>query len=356
MTDIERLCFVVMPFGRDQLEQRWYRGWYQVVLQSAIQSAGFTPFLSAAHDSPDAINDEIRRHLALDPMVVVDLGGAGPEDPPNPNVMYELGIRHAFGLPVVLLAWEGQRLPFDISNQRALTCSRDLLDIEPTKARLRSFLLSAASGQFYNPMAAVGRQAALQAATEEMEPDSILKTLVAEIEDLRRDLPKAKYIERERTKISEFISRKRAERLRQRFYEYGIPLHLWERLLDRGMPGHLRADAPLWDDESWLEFLKGQALMLSRAESSDLVATGSAPQGTFTADQETIDRVAELLPTQPWPRNIHKLIAAKLSLPNSVISRAINELIKQGRFLPQIQGVVYAPMKEDSEEGKPENG
>ena len=66
-------------------------------------------------------------------MVIVDLGGRNPDDAPNPNVMYELGIRHAFGLPLVIMAWEGQRLPFDVSNQRAIMTRRDFMDIEPTR-------------------------------------------------------------------------------------------------------------------------------------------------------------------------------------------------------------------------------
>lgn len=81
-------------------------------------SSGYEPILSAQVHDPNAINDEIRTHLSFDPMVVVDLGGQSAIDPPNPNVMYELGIRHAMDLPVVLLAWEGQSLPFDIGNQK----------------------------------------------------------------------------------------------------------------------------------------------------------------------------------------------------------------------------------------------
>ena len=41
--------------------------------------------MAAAEEQPGAINDEIRAHLALDEMVVVDLGGMRPEDDPNPT-------------------------------------------------------------------------------------------------------------------------------------------------------------------------------------------------------------------------------------------------------------------------------
>ena len=50
----------------------------------------------------------------------MDLGGVSPADEPNPNVMYEPGIRHALDLPHVIMAWKGQRLPFDIGHQRAI--------------------------------------------------------------------------------------------------------------------------------------------------------------------------------------------------------------------------------------------
>src|SRR3954452_11812649 len=85
-------CFVVMPFGRSPDEQRWFRGWYQTVIEPAIASSGLEPILSASEDHPAAINDEIRAHLVFDAMVVVDLGGITSDDLPNPNVMYELGI------------------------------------------------------------------------------------------------------------------------------------------------------------------------------------------------------------------------------------------------------------------------
>ena len=109
-------CFVVMPYGRNAEQQRWFQGWYEQVIEPGVIKSGFVPVLSALEDKPDAINDEIRIYLARDAMAVVDLGGFRAEDDPNPNVMYELGIRHALNLPLVIVGWKGQRLPFDISN------------------------------------------------------------------------------------------------------------------------------------------------------------------------------------------------------------------------------------------------
>lgn len=178
-------CFVVMPFGHTPDEIRWFSGWYKMVIEEGVRAAGFQPILSAAQQRPDAINDEIRAHLALDPMVVIDLGGLDPQDAPNPNVMYELGIRHAFNLPHVIMAWEGQRLPFDISNQRVIMERRDLIDVPVNRDRLTKFLREASIGNHYRPMDAVGRAATLERAEERLGPETVLGALVEEVRELR---------------------------------------------------------------------------------------------------------------------------------------------------------------------------
>ena len=181
-------CFVVMPFGRDSDERKWFKGWYEVVVSPAISASGYEPVLSAGEEQPGPINDEIRAHLAYDPMVLVDLGGFEPDDDPNPNVMYELGIRHALGLPLVLMAWEGQRLPFDVSNQRVIMQGRDFLDIEANKRKIVAFIQAASEGKYYKPMDAVGRMATIAAAAETLGEDSLLSALVQEVRELKASL------------------------------------------------------------------------------------------------------------------------------------------------------------------------
>lgn len=60
--------------------------------------------------------------------------------------------------------------------------------------------------------------------------------------------------------------------------------------------------------------------------------------------KEFLDLIAEKLPQQPWPTGIHKRVAQQLGLPNLLVSRAIQELIKRGVFLPQMDGKIYAPI------------
>jgi len=64
-------------------------------------------------------------------------------------------------------------------------------------------------------------------------------------------------------------------------------------------------------------------------------------------NDETIDEVKRALPPQPWPKNTSKNVAAKLQLPQSVVSRAITELIRRGVFKVQIDGTLYVPEPTD---------
>lgn len=56
---------------------------------------------------------------------------------------------------------------------------------------------------------------------------------------------------------------------------------------------------------------------------------------------ETIVRVKDVLPPQPWKPGVHLEIANKLDLPPVTVSRAIAALIQDGEAYDQIDGVVF---------------
>src|SRR5689334_12095656 len=118
-------CFVAIPSGRSAEERESFEGGRNEVVLPALKAVnGFEVCVAAATDAPTSITTEIFEHLLFDPVAVFDLGGMTPDAPANPNVMYELGIRHAFRRPSVILAWEHQVLPFDINDQRAVKVDR----------------------------------------------------------------------------------------------------------------------------------------------------------------------------------------------------------------------------------------
>ena len=339
----DRHCFIVMPFGRDPSEQKWFRGWYEVVIRPAVIEAGYEPKLAAAEEQPGAINDEIRTHLALDPMVVVDLGGAEPEDEPNPNVMYELGIRHALGLPLVIMAWKGQRLPFDVSNQRVITEDRDLVDLESNKKKLITFIHAAQQGKYYRPMDAVGRLATIQAASESLGEDSLLRALVQEIHDLRTTVVQSATYRGSRKSHGSAPTIKKLIRgkvFRRDLYPHFVSLggdgSSWARVLRTIPTPDEFEQMNTWGSDDWKDYIA-----IRWKEISEELAASGLQRTPTGLDTELLAAVKELLPPQPWPSGVHKEVAEKVGLTNGQVAKYIKELIRRGDFVEQVDGELF---------------
>ena len=144
-------CLVAMPFGRTQEEAGWFQGWFARVIKPAIEMAGYVPVLPPAVDPPQALSPETLSHIREDSMMVVDLGGVTLDAALDPLVMYQLGIRHALGLPVVLMGWKGQQLPFDAGKLAIILEGRALIDLADNRTRLRANIKAAAAGDFGCP-------------------------------------------------------------------------------------------------------------------------------------------------------------------------------------------------------------
>jgi|GEM_PF-3468047 len=321
-----------MPLGRETLDKRWFQGWYEVVIQPAIQEAGFEPILVAHEPQPGAINDEIRTHLAYDQMVVVDLGGVDPEDEPNPNVMYELGIRHALSLPLVIMAWKDQTLPFDVSNQRAIMEERDFKSIELNKRRLVSFIKSAVEGNYYRPMEAVARLATIQAASEE---DTLLGALAQEVRDLKISIEARTTGGRTSLKLAkprsvrELVGPKASrKRLYTLFLGTGTDERFWGKVLETKVPPSEAGEMKVWPRERWDEYVIARALEFANQP------IPSRP----SVDEDVVDRVRDALPAQPFPKGTHREIAGKLGISVQDVHRSVGLLYKRGVLQKQISG------------------
>jgi len=336
----DKHCFIVMPFGREPAEQKWFKGWYEVVIRPAVIEAGYEPKLAAAEEQPGAINDEIRTHLAFDPMVVVDLGGAEPEDDPNPNVMYELGVRHALGLPLVIMAWKGQRLPFDVSNQRVITEDRELVDLETNRKRLVTFIRAAEQGKYYRPMEAVGRLATIQAASETLGEDSLLRALAQEVRDLKTSMlhvatgtPWRKRTERLPTIKNMINGKVFRKELYPFFTTLGGDSATWARLLRQSLSSEQIAEMQNWQASDWKTYLADQWQAIGKGNTSETPRSG--------IDPDVLAAVKDILPPQPWEKGVHREVASKLDLSEKQVSRYIRELIRQGIFMEQVDGELF---------------
>jgi hypothetical protein len=177
-------CFVAMPAGRGDAA-RVYDNWYKIVLVPAIRAAEHEPFLCKLDTAPVMLNDTIRDHLVHDPMAFFDLAGLNADDAPNPNVMYELGLRHAFDKPCVTYAWSAELLPFDVKEQRSILWPRRLESMEEVQRDVTAAIKRGAAGDFYRPMRAVARAEML---AQVVPDDSPMALLVEQMSEMQQSL------------------------------------------------------------------------------------------------------------------------------------------------------------------------
>jgi hypothetical protein len=278
---------VVMPYGHDDDEIDWYTGWYQQVIYPAVVDCGYDPVLSANENRPNAINDDIRLHLAYDPMVVVDLGGVTADSLPNSNVMYEYGVRHALDLPLVAIAWKGQRLPFDVANQRIMMEKRRLIDINKNRERLIEFLRAARAGEYYKPMSNIARIAALDVASASLDQNTILGALVAEVRALREKVEALRAgtvpvtVLSDRKTAREFLANAALRKAAQKaFLDAGGTHKEWGVLIDARIPVEMRGNAENWNPVDWLQYFmrrRDDIRQATRADETKTTIQAEAP-------------------------------------------------------------------------------
>lgn len=123
-------CFVIMPISDpDGYEKGHFRHVYEDIFCEAITKAGYIPKRADDENSSTMIQANIVNEIINAPMTICDLSTS------NPNVLFELGIRQAFDLPVVLTQEKGTPRIFDISNINTIDYNpamkyRDVIEVQ----------------------------------------------------------------------------------------------------------------------------------------------------------------------------------------------------------------------------------
>jgi hypothetical protein len=125
-------CFVIAPIGEADSDIR--RRSDQVlkhVVRPAAKNCGFVAVRADEISEPGLITTQVIQHIVDDPMVVADLTGK------NPNVFYELALRHALRKPYVQIIQKGERIPFDVAGVRTIEVDhRDLDSVESARMEI----------------------------------------------------------------------------------------------------------------------------------------------------------------------------------------------------------------------------
>lgn len=88
-------------------------------------------------DKPGMITRQVIEYILRSRLVIADLSFH------NPNVFYELALRHATRLPIVQIVRAGELIPFDIHQMRTIVIdNRDIYSLVPKIETYRSEIAS----------------------------------------------------------------------------------------------------------------------------------------------------------------------------------------------------------------------
>lgn len=130
--ETQKECFIICPIGEDGSETRERSDkLLRHLFDPVAQKCGYQAVRADKISQPGIITRQIIDKLLESPLVIADLTDQ------NPNVLYELAIRHATGKPLVQIIKKGQSLPFDIAVTRVIRVDhQDLDSVDEAKIEL----------------------------------------------------------------------------------------------------------------------------------------------------------------------------------------------------------------------------
>ena len=135
-------AFVLMPFKEE------FEDIYDYLIHDPLSKAGYE--VKRADDilSQQNIMEDIVQSIMGGDLIVADLSTA------NPNVYYELGLAHAFGKKVILLAQEIKEVPFDLQSYRIISYSTHFTQMNNARQEFQKYIEGVRTGkiQFGSPV------------------------------------------------------------------------------------------------------------------------------------------------------------------------------------------------------------
>ncbi|MCH8028324.1 MAG: hypothetical protein IH874_00110 [Candidatus Dadabacteria bacterium] len=115
MANNKKKCFVICQIGEDNSEERQHTDdVMEYIIKPATDECGYDAKRSIDLKLPTTITNEIIIELMEAPLVIADISGR------NPNVFYELAIRHFANKATIQIKNKSEDIPFDINDQSTI--------------------------------------------------------------------------------------------------------------------------------------------------------------------------------------------------------------------------------------------
>jgi hypothetical protein len=115
-SDFAKICFYISPIGEENSEERRHADFMmEYIIKPAVAEFHLTVVRADQMGKPGMIGKQVIEHILKARLVVADLSFH------NPNVFYELSLRHATRLPTVQVKRAIDKIPFDLSQYRTIS-------------------------------------------------------------------------------------------------------------------------------------------------------------------------------------------------------------------------------------------
>lgn len=113
--DLEKVCFYIAPIGEEETEERQHSDLFlESIVTPAFESFGYNVIRADNIGKSGMITNQIIDYIMNAAFVVCDLSYH------NPNVFYELALRHATKKPTIHIIRKCDKIPFDINDFRTI--------------------------------------------------------------------------------------------------------------------------------------------------------------------------------------------------------------------------------------------
>lgn len=139
-----KICFVSMPFGvkHDQETEKTidFDSIYQLVISPAADAEGFVTVRADNTLPSGRILDQVVERIMAADLFIGDISTL------NPNVFYEIGLRHMTAKLCMLIARKGVKIPFDLAGYRVYMYSDQQDDVKNARYGLQATINALLAG------------------------------------------------------------------------------------------------------------------------------------------------------------------------------------------------------------------
>ncbi len=176
-----QICFFVTPIGSEDSLERKRADQIQRHILGPVLKGDFRVIRADELAEPGSITHQIFKLLNEADLVVADLTGS------NPNVIYELAIRHAFNKVSIHLVDHKYVLPFDLKDERTIHFNLgDPDSLAHCKTSIKKFI-DQIQDEKYKYHSPVYRALGIAASSEE-ERATFLKEISEQIDTIATDV------------------------------------------------------------------------------------------------------------------------------------------------------------------------